>query len=113
VLISPEKLAEEKWKKVLFHNCRQVGLFVVDEAHCVEEWGRDFRPAYDLLGSVRSFAPKAPVCLLTGTCTREIQEYLEQKICLSTNYLTEKQPRQIKYLLISACNKRMPQIGGF
>jgi ATP-dependent DNA helicase RecQ len=70
--VSPERLQTrlflERYKKM------NVGLLVVDEAHCISEWGHDFRPAYTEIGKLREIHPEVPVIALTATATKRVQE---------------------------------------
>lgn len=56
----------------------KISLLVIDEAHCISEWGHDFRPAYRQLLKLREIHSKAPVLALTATATKKVQE----DICL-------------------------------
>lgn len=74
MLISPEQLRSVSVRSVLRQ--REVGLWVLDEAHCVSKWGHDFRPDYRYIGRfIREFsgdAPPAPVLCLTATAKPEV-----------------------------------------
>ncbi|TCP36111.1 RecQ family ATP-dependent DNA helicase [Rhodovulum marinum] len=74
LLISPEQLRSVSVRSVLAQ--REVGLWVLDEAHCVSKWGHDFRPDYRYIGRfIREFsgdAPPAPVLCLTATAKPEV-----------------------------------------
>ena len=68
--LSPEKLQVKS-----FHNELRrlpVKLIVVDEAHCISEWGYDFRPSYMRIAEVRRMFPQAPVLALTASATAEV-----------------------------------------
>ncbi len=69
LLISPERLADEHFRtKVLAPTAARIGLLVVDEAHCISDWGHDFRPRYRLLERVARTLPKN-LRLLATTAT--------------------------------------------
>lgn len=76
--ISPERLASElflaKIKKV------NVQLITVDEAHCISQWGHDFRPAYRCIGELRTLFPNIPVLALTATATPEVVKDIQQQL---------------------------------
>lgn len=69
---SPEriqsKLFQERFKMM------EVGLLVVDEAHCISEWGHDFRPSFRAISKLRDFQPKVPIIALTATATSKVKE---------------------------------------
>ena len=76
--ISPERLSSElfltKIKKV------NVQFLTVDEAHCISQWGHDFRPAYRRIGELRSLFPDIPVLALTATATPEVVKDIQQQL---------------------------------
>ncbi len=72
VFLAPEQLASERTMSVLRE--RPIGLFVIDEAHCISEWGHDFRPDYMRLGSVIEALGHPTVCALTATAAPPVRE---------------------------------------
>ncbi|MDN8331720.1 DEAD/DEAH box helicase [Acinetobacter baumannii] len=81
VIISPEQLAnDEMIENVLSHIMSNIGLFVVDEAHCISDWGHDFRPDYRRIVRVLNFMPtNMPVLATTATAnSRVITDINEQ-----------------------------------
>lgn len=62
------------------HARRTIGLIAVDEAHCVCEWGFDFRPEYSQLGGLRSELPGVPLLALTATATPAVQAAIIQNL---------------------------------
>lgn len=57
-----------------------VNLLAVDEAHCVSQWGYDFRPPYLQIADLRSLLPKVPIIALTATATSEVLEDIQEKL---------------------------------
>ncbi|MBO1003075.1 ATP-dependent DNA helicase RecQ [Pseudogracilibacillus auburnensis] len=72
VYISPELLQQRPLLHTL--TTMDVRLFVIDEAHCISQWGYDFRPDYLRLGAVIKTLANPPVLALTGTATKEVQQ---------------------------------------
>ena len=74
--ISPERLLKEQFLMFLDRIRDAVGLasLVIDEAHCVSDWGHDFRPEYRQLSTLRSRYPTLPVMALTATATERVRQ---------------------------------------
>ena len=74
LLIAPERLANDEFReRVLQHVANRVGLFVVDEAHCISDWGHDFRPDYRRIVRVLQALPKnIPVLATTATANNRV-----------------------------------------
>lgn len=79
--VSPERIGSELFQTKLAHI--KVSFITIDEAHCISQWGYDFRPSYLKIADIRRIKPDAPILALTATATTEviddIQEQLEFK----------------------------------
>ncbi|CAN5561076.1 RecQ family ATP-dependent DNA helicase [soil metagenome] len=82
LLISPERLANRKFReRVLNHIAGQVGLFVVDEAHCISDWGHDFRPDYRrIVGILERLPDGVPVLATTATANERVVRDVEVQL---------------------------------
>ncbi len=75
---SPERIETELFKhRILKIN---VSMIVVDEAHCISQWGYDFRPSYLRIAELRELLPHAPVLALTATATPEVVKDIQEKL---------------------------------
>ena len=76
--LSPERLVSD----LAIARIRQmkVNLIAVDEAHCISQWGYDFRPPYLEIAKIREFFPKIPVLALTATATPEVVSDIQEKL---------------------------------
>ncbi len=78
--ISPEKLAQER--SLNFLKTLDLHFIAVDEAHCISQWGHDFRPDYRQLGSLRKHFPKISIHAYTATATHEVQKDIATQLNL-------------------------------
>jgi len=76
--LSPERLSSElaieRIKKM------KVNLLAIDEAHCISQWGYDFRPSYLQIADIREWMPNTPVLALTATATSEVVKDIQEKL---------------------------------
>ncbi|KAI0648172.1 P-loop containing nucleoside triphosphate hydrolase protein [Trametes meyenii] len=87
--ISPEKFSTPEIRRILvqLHNAGELNRLVVDEAHCISEWGHDFREEYRRLGSFRDKFPDIPIMALTATATEGVQQDIVRSLKMSRNRL--------------------------
>ncbi|MBR1415794.1 MAG: RecQ family ATP-dependent DNA helicase [Prevotella sp.] len=76
--ISPERLGSELFLKKLSH--MHVCFVCVDEAHCISQWGYDFRPSYLAISSIREVLPDVPILALTATATPLVVQDIQDKL---------------------------------
>ena len=85
--VSPERLSTEMFQNRLRE--MNISLLVVDEAHCISQWGYDFRPSYLRIAALREQLPDVPVLALTASATR----YVADDIC---NKLQMRHPNRLR-----------------
>lgn len=106
--VSPERLGSDffltKVRKV------NVSLITVDEAHCISQWGYDFRPSYLQIAQIRKLVPNAPVLALTATATpavvQDIQQKLSQKDTNFNVFRMSFERKNLAYVVRHAPDKR-------
>ena len=76
--VSPERLSSELFQTKLRH--MHVSFITVDEAHCISQWGYDFRPSYLEIAKIRKFLPGIPVLALTATATPQVVDDICDKL---------------------------------
>lgn len=76
--VSPERLQTEIFRVKLSH--MKVSFITVDEAHCISQWGYDFRPSYLHITDIRALKPDAPILALTATATPEVVDDIQDKL---------------------------------
>lgn len=76
--VSPERLATEIFQSKL--QAMNVCLLVIDESHCISQWGYDFRPSYMKIADVREQLPGVPVLALTATATHEVVNDIQERL---------------------------------
>lgn len=79
--LSPERLKSELVQTRLQQ--MDINLLAVDEAHCISQWGYDFRPEYLQIADVREWMPKVPVIALTASATPDVVKDIQQKLRFS------------------------------
>lgn len=89
--VSPERLSSELFLARLSH--MNVSFITIDEAHCISQWGYDFRPAYRQIATVRQLLPDAPILALTATATPRVAE----DICRQLQFRPTAQTFQMSF----------------
>ncbi|MDP4278378.1 MAG: ATP-dependent DNA helicase RecQ [Bacteroidota bacterium] len=76
--VSPERLSTELFRERIVN--MEVNLIAVDEAHCISQWGYDFRPSYLNIAEIRELLPGVPVLALTATATPAVVEDIQKRL---------------------------------
>ena len=79
--VSPERIASPLFITKLGH--MNVSFITVDEAHCISQWGYDFRPSYLHIADIRRLKPDAPVLALTATATHQVIDDIQDRLSFS------------------------------
>jgi ATP-dependent DNA helicase RecQ len=84
--LTPERFKDRGFFEHLIS--RKVSLFVIDEAHCVSQWGHDFRPDYLSLASIAKRLGRPPILALTATATQEVQDDIVHQLGMHNPHVT-------------------------
>lgn len=86
--LSPERINTERFKEHLTN--MDINLITVDEAHCISQWGFDFRPSYRKITELRQLLPDVPVLALTATATREVEKDIQKQLAFKKEHILRK-----------------------
>jgi len=113
--VSPERIATKLFQEKVLH--MNVNLIAVDEAHCISQWGYDFRPSYLGISQLRELLPETPILAVTATATQDVITDIQQKLefkkenVLSTSferknltYIVKQKEDKLGFIL-NICNK--------
>ncbi len=108
--LSPERISTERFRERI--NQLDVNLIAVDEAHCISQWGYDFRPSYLKIAELRDLLPNVPVLAVTATATARVIEDIQAQLKFKTPnvlrtsycrsnliYLVRNEEDKVNYLL--------------
>ncbi len=103
--VSPERLSSEIF--IVKLQAMNVCLLVVDESHCISQWGYDFRPSYLKISEIRRLLKEVPVLALTATATAEVVDDIQEKLHFRKKnvYRTSFQRENLSYVVRTADNK--------
>jgi ATP-dependent DNA helicase RecQ len=102
--VTPERFRQAEFRTMI--QSVKIALLAVDEAHCISQWGHDFRPDYSRVGEVRRLLGDPQVIALTATATQEVQEDILRQLHLSpaqTALLWEGVERPNLHLAVREC----------
>ena len=104
--VSPERIASELFKTKLHH--MKVSFITVDEAHCISQWGYDFRPSYLHIADIRQIKPEAPLLALTATATRQVADDIQEKLKFKDGNMFRMsfERKNLAYIVRHATDKR-------
>ncbi len=107
--LSPEKLSNEEVRRHLAH--LPISLIAVDEAHCISQWGHDFRPAFLAIPEIRSYAPNAPIIALTATATPRVKTDIQERLNLKNpKIFSSSISRQNLNIIVWECEDKLFRI---
>ena len=105
--ISPERIGTEIIKERV--KKMKVNLIAVDEAHCISQWGYDFRPSYLKISDLRELHPNVPILALTATATPEVVKEIQDKLHFKTEHVLRKsfERKNLAYAVLHEEDKNM------
>ncbi len=114
--LSPERLMQERMLAAL--KKFTIGVFIIDEAHCISKWGASFRPDYEALSRLKSIFPNASIAAFTATADKQTRHVISEKLAIKKSniiikgfdrpnlFLEVKEKDSFKPALLSYLKKR-------
>ncbi len=106
VYVSPERIKTERFKEVIAET--PIKLLAVDEAHCISQWGYDFRPEYLLISELREIFEDVPCIALTASATPQVEKDIKNYLLFTGKSTTFKQTTirpNLNYVVLDDENK--------
>jgi len=103
--VSPERLGSELFQAKLKH--MNVSFITIDEAHCISQWGYDFRPAYLQIANIRKLVPQVPILALTATATPMVIDDIQNQLHFRTKNVFKMsfERKNVAYVVRKTDNK--------
>lgn len=103
--VSPERIGSAIFQTKLKH--MKVSFITVDEAHCISQWGYDFRPSYLRIADIRKLVPDAPVLALTATATPQVVDDIQKQLNFQAKnvFSMSFERRNLAYVVREATDK--------
>ncbi|NEW80870.1 MAG: RecQ family ATP-dependent DNA helicase [Mariniphaga sp.] len=96
--VSPERLGSEHFREFLVR--MKLNLITVDEAHCISQWGYDFRPSYLKISELRELFPQTPILALTATATKKVVDDIQEKLLFREKNVLQKSFRRANLIYL-------------
>jgi len=108
--LSPERLSMQATTDWLSHV--PVSLYVIDEAHCISEWGHEFRPEYRQLGKLRELFPNVPIAAFTASATKRVRHDILHQLQLREprTFIRSFHRPNLRYLVRQCDAKSQPRL---
>jgi ATP-dependent DNA helicase RecQ len=108
--LSPERLAREN--TIQWLHAVPIAFFAIDEAHCISEWGHEFRPEYRQLSCLRTDFPDRPIAAFTASATRRVRHDILQQLQLRDphKYIASFHRANLRYVVKESDANSQPQL---
>ena len=105
IYLSPERIAREEtvsWLRTV-----PIAMFAIDEAHCISEWGHEFRPDYRQLSALRRNFPNRPIAAFTASATQQVRHDIIKQLQLKEpdRYIVSFYRKNLRYI-VKECDKQ-------
>jgi ATP-dependent DNA helicase RecQ len=111
--LSPERLENELFQVRM--SKMKIGLIAVDEAHCISQWGYDFRPSYLNIANLREIIPNVPIIAVTATATPDVVLDIQEKLLFKNQNVFQKsfERENLTYVVVHEENKKQRMLNIF